>query len=74
MVLPESPNPQKNPLFPEADPIYSLAEASKIMGMSAWTIRRRAKEGKLKILRLSMRRVGITGSEIRRYTDDCEVV
>jgi predicted site-specific integrase-resolvase len=54
------------------DPVVSLREASKATNQSEWTLKRRAKAGKLKIIKLSANRNGIRASEVNRYLDALE--
>jgi hypothetical protein len=42
------------------DPVVSISEAAKMIGLSPWTLKRQAKFGKIKVLRLSPRRLGGT--------------
>ncbi len=63
---------QRSP-FPTLDRVINLHEAAVIIGVSAWTLKRRAKAGELTILKLSPRRLGIRLSEIQRYLETREV-
>jgi len=58
----------------DADPVHTLQEAGKIAKQHPVTLVRRAKAGKLKILKLSARRRGIRDSELCRYLDEMETV
>ena len=49
------------------DRVLSLSEAERISGLSQVTLRRLHKERRLKIIRLSKRRVGIWLSELDRF-------
>jgi predicted site-specific integrase-resolvase len=49
------------------DRVAMLDEAAKILGISKWTIKRQGDAGKITILKLSPRRLGIRMSEIDRY-------
>jgi predicted site-specific integrase-resolvase len=49
------------------DRVAMLDEAAKILGISKWTIKRQGNAGKIAILKLSPRRLGIRMSEIERY-------
>ena len=51
------------------DPVYSLEEVERLTGLSRYTLKREAKRGNLKILKLSLRRFGIRQSEFRRFID-----
>ena len=58
----------------DIDPVVSLEDSSKIANESKSTLIRRAKAGKLKVLKLSARRRGIRASELARYIDAMETV
>jgi predicted DNA-binding transcriptional regulator AlpA len=62
--MPPTPAAQQSP-----DCIISLPQAARIAGVSPWTLKRRASEGELTILRISTRRIGIRMSEISRWMD-----
>ena len=51
------------------DRVVSLSEAGTILGCSKWTLKRQCKAGKIAILKISARRVGIRLSEIVRFLD-----
>lgn len=56
------------------DPVVSLDDSSALSNESKSTLIRRAKAGKLKILKLSARRRGIRASELARYIDAMETI
>lgn len=49
------------------DRVAMLNEAAAILGISKWTLKRQGDAGKITILKLSPRRLGIRMSEIERY-------
>ena len=55
---------------PFHDRVALLSEAAKILGISKWTLKRQADAGKIAILKLSPRRLGVRMSEIERYLKD----
>ncbi len=58
----------------DIDPVVSLEDSAKIANESKSTLIRRAKAGKLTVLKLSARRRGIRASELARYIDQMETV
>ena len=52
------------------DRVVLIVEAGAILGISRWTLLRQSEAGKIKILKLSPRRLGIRMSEINRYLDE----
>lgn len=54
-----------------ADKVISLDQAAAMSGLSASTLKRRARAGDLKLLKLSPRRVGIRLSDFHRWLDGC---
>ena len=56
---------------PRADRVLSVYQAAEVMGVSASTLKRRARAGDIKILKLSPRRVGVKMSEVQRFLDAC---
>jgi predicted DNA-binding transcriptional regulator AlpA len=52
-----------------ADKVISLDQAAAMCGVSASTLKRRARAGDLKMLKLSPRRVGIRLSDFHRWLD-----
>ena len=52
------------------DRVVLIEEAGAILGISRWTLLRQSVAGKIKILKLSPRRLGIRMSEINRYLDE----
>ena len=52
------------------DRVVLIEEAGAILGISRWTLLRQSEAGKIKILKLSPRRLGIRMSEINRYLDE----
>jgi hypothetical protein len=54
-----------------SDKVISFDQAAVLSGVSASTLKRRARAGDLKILKLSPRRVGIRLSEFHRWLDAC---
>ena len=62
---------QVGPYEPGADKVISLDEAAAMSGVSASTLKRRARAGDLKVLKLSPRRVGIRLSDFHRWLDGC---
>jgi hypothetical protein len=53
------------------DPIVPLKDAAALLGCHVDTVRNREREGKIKILRMSPRRLGVHVSEIRRFMAAC---
>lgn len=53
------------------DPVMSLKDTAALLGCHPDTVRTRGREGKIKILRMSPRRLGVHVSEIRRFLDGC---
>jgi hypothetical protein len=53
------------------DKVVTINEAAVISGVSASTLKRQAKAEKLRILRLSPRRIGIRLSDLRCWLDNC---
>jgi hypothetical protein len=53
------------------DPIVPLKDAAALLGCHPDTVRNREREGKIKILRMSPRRLGVHVSEIRRFMAAC---
>jgi predicted site-specific integrase-resolvase len=51
------------------DRVVSIAEAADLLGISIFTLRRRARAGAIAILKLSPRRIGVRLSEVQRYMD-----
>lgn len=51
------------------DPVLSMRVAAAEGGLSLWTLKRAAKCGELKILQLSLRRIGIRQSELTRWLE-----
>jgi hypothetical protein len=68
--MPPTPAAQVAP-FP-IDPVLAIPEAAKIAGVSPWTLKRRASDGQLTIIRLSERRIGICMSELYRWIETRE--
>lgn len=56
------------------DQVYTINEAATMIGVSPETLRRRIKEGKIKMLRMSPARVGIRSSEVQRFLDAAEAI
>ena len=56
---------------PSADKVISIYQAAELSGVSASTLKRRARAGELKVLKLSPRRVGIRLSDFHRWLDGC---
>ncbi len=52
------------------DRVVLIEEAGAILGISRWTLLRQSEAGKIKILKLSPRRLGVRMSEINRYLDE----
>jgi hypothetical protein len=61
------------PTLDRFDRVVNLNDAASIIGVSVWTLRRRAKLGELTILKLSPRRNGMRLSEIQRFLEASEV-
>jgi predicted DNA-binding transcriptional regulator AlpA len=59
------------PFLSSADKVISMHEAAAMSGVSASTLKRRARAGELKVLKLSPRRVGIRLSDFHRWLDAC---
>jgi hypothetical protein len=53
------------------DPVVSLKNAAALLGCHPDTIRNREREGRIRILRMSPRRLGVHVSEIRRFMAAC---
>lgn len=53
------------------DKVVTIHEAAVISGVSASTLKRLGRAGRLKVLRLSPRRIGIRLSDLRRWLDGC---
>lgn len=53
------------------DKVVSINEAASMSGVSASTLKRRARAGDLKLLKLSPRRIGIRLSELHRWLEGC---
>jgi hypothetical protein len=51
------------------DPIVPLKDAAVIAGCHADTLKNEARRGKLTLLRISQRRIGVRESEFNRYLD-----
>lgn len=54
---------------PFPDRVAPLSEAARILGVSPWTLKRQSKAGRITILKLSPRRLGIRLSEIERFME-----
>jgi predicted site-specific integrase-resolvase len=54
------------------DHVIRLRDAAAILGCHPDTVKARARQGKIRLLRLSERRIGIRASELRRYMDEAE--
>ncbi len=52
------------------DRVVLIEEAGAILGISRWTLLRQSEAGKIKILKLSPRRLGVRMSEINRYLEE----
>ncbi len=63
---------QSAPYEAGSDKVLSFDEAAAMSGVSASTLKRRARAGDLKILKLSPRRIGIRLSDFHRWLDGCE--
>jgi excisionase family DNA binding protein len=57
---------------PDHDSVMSIDKAAHRLGIHRDTLRRRAREGQIKILQLSARRIGIRESEFQRYLAENE--
>jgi predicted site-specific integrase-resolvase len=55
--------------YPITDPVISLPQAAVISGVSVDTLKRAHRRGEIRILKLSVRRVGVRVSELNRYID-----
>jgi predicted site-specific integrase-resolvase len=55
------------------DRVVNINDAAAIIGVSVWTLKRRSQAGKLTILKLSPRRLGMRLSEIQRFLEASEV-
>ena len=53
------------------DKVLSFDEAAAMSGLSASTLKRRARAGDLRMLKLSPRRIGIRLSDFHRWLDGC---
>jgi hypothetical protein len=56
----------------QIDPILPIPQAAQIAGLSQWTLKRRARDGELTILKISTRRIGVRMSELYRWMDTRE--
>ena len=56
---------------PGADKVISIDQAAALVGVSASTLKRRARAGELKVLKLSPRRVGIRLRDLTSWLDAC---
>jgi hypothetical protein len=66
------PIPHLSTLGPSlGDKVVSVNEAAAMSGVSASTLKRRARAGDLKLLKLSPRRIGIRLSELHRWLEGC---
>ena len=66
------PSPERQSVFePIADKVITLCQAAELCGLSASTLKRRARAGDLRMLKLSPRRVGIRLSDFHRWLDAC---
>ena len=55
--------------YPIMDPVVSLPQAAVISGVSVDTLKRAHRRGEIRILKLSVRRIGVRVSELNRYID-----
>ena len=62
---------QNAPYEMGVDKVLSFDEAAAMSGLSASPLKRRARAGDLKILKLSPRRIGIRLSDFHRWLDGC---
>ncbi len=62
---------QSAPYEAGSDKVISFDQAAALSGVSASTLKRLARAGDLKTLKLSPRRVGIRLSEFHRWLDAC---
>jgi len=53
------------------DPVITRAQLCALANVSEDTLRREVRAGKLKMLRLSARRVGFRRSEVERWLSNC---
>jgi excisionase family DNA binding protein len=56
----------------EFDEVVSLRDAAAILDCHVDTLRNLVRKGKLAVLRISTRRLGIRRSELERYLTACE--
>ena len=70
MSTPQSPSPLR-PTDSAIDPVLTRAELCALAKVSEDTLRREVRAGKLKMLRLSARRVGFRKSEAERWLQNC---
>ena len=66
-----APLSQSVPFELGADTVISFDQAAAMSGVSPSTLKRRARAGDLKVLKLSPRRVGIRLSDFHRWLDGC---
>jgi Helix-turn-helix domain len=55
----------------DLDPIIMVREAARVCGLHAETLKNEARRGKLKLLRVSQRKIGVRKSELDRYLESC---
>jgi predicted site-specific integrase-resolvase len=55
------------------DPVVPLRDAAAIVGCHPDTLKNQAKRGKLQLLRISQRRLGIRQSEFNRYLSEATI-
>lgn len=56
------------------DPIISLRDVAALLGIHPDTVKNRARAGKLKLIRVSERRLGVRQSEFQRYVNAGEAL
>lgn len=55
------------------DPVLTIQHAAAIAGCCADTLKNQAKRGRLQLLRVSARRIGVRQSELHRYLQAAEI-
>jgi hypothetical protein len=57
---------------PGVDPVIPLRKLAGVAGCSIDTLKRRGRDGSLRIIRISPRLLGVRASEWQRYLAACE--
>jgi excisionase family DNA binding protein len=68
MELPAMLNPPKQEVATvDADKVMTLQQAAEAMGLSVHTVKRYAKDGRIKVVRRSKHRLGVTETEVNEF-------